>query len=170
MPVSGTYVLAHTMIAEATILTAPGTLPAYTAIDVALQGAVSKNAAAGLEGAVRTRVEGWSTDAGGNTAENIYAVDVDACSGLETERLWNDHDPKTGVIINGPFSIDIDSITAFGRWRFRPSARDESFLPATRMIRARNTSLNAVDHAVILTPNGLQAGEYTRAELRVHLL
>jgi len=160
-PVSGTYVLAHTMIAEATILTAPGSLPAYTAIDVALQGVVSKNAAAGLEGAVRTRVEGWSTDAGGNTAENIYAVDVDACSGVESERLWNDHDPKTGAIIGGPFSIDIDSITAFGRWRFRPSARDESFLPGTRMIRARNTSLNAVDHRVILTPNGLMAGEYS---------
>ena len=80
-PVSGTYVLAHTLIAEATILTAPGTLPAYTAIDVLLQGAVSKNAAAGLEGAVRTRVEGWSTDAGGNTAENIYAIDLDAVLG-----------------------------------------------------------------------------------------
>jgi hypothetical protein len=157
----GTYVLAHTLIAEATILTAPGTLPAYTAIDVLLQGAVSKAAPAGLEGAVRTRVEGWSTDAGGNTAENIYAIDLDACSGTESERLWNDHDPKTGVISNGPFTIDIDSITALGRWRFRPSARDEAFLPPTRMLRARNTGLNAVDHGVIVTPNGLKAGEYT---------
>src|SRR3954452_7242300 len=43
--VSGTYVLAHTLIAEATILTAPGTVPAYTAIDVLLQGGVSKVAA-----------------------------------------------------------------------------------------------------------------------------
>ena len=160
-PISGTYVLAHTLIAEATILTAPGTVPAYTAIDVLLQGAVSKAAPAGLEGAVRTRVEGWSTDAGGNTAVNVYAVDVDGCSGLESERLWNDHDPKTGVIINGPFTIDIDSITALGRWRFRPSARDEAFLPPTRMLRARNTSLTAADHAVIPTPNGLLAGEYT---------
>jgi beta-lactam-binding protein with PASTA domain len=160
-PIRGTYVLAHTLIAEATILTAPGTVPAYTAIDVLLQGAVSKAAPAGLEGAVRTRVEGWSTDAGGNTAVNVYAIDVDGCSGLESERLWNDHDPKTGVIINGPFTIDIDSVTALGRWRFRPSARDEAFLPPTRMLRARNTSLNAADHQVITTPNGLLAGEYT---------
>ena len=161
-PIGGTYVLAHTLIAEATILTAPGTLPAYTAIDVILQGVVPKTGVpAGLEGAVRTRVEGWSTDAGGNTAENVYAVDLDACSGLETERLWNDHDPKTGVLINGPFTIDIDIKVALGRWRFRPSARDESFFPAPRMVRARNTGLDAVDHGVIVTPNGLKAGEYT---------
>ena len=101
-PARGTYVLAHTLIAEATILTAPGTLPAYTAIDVLLQGAVSKAAPAGLEGAVRTRVEGWSTDAGGNTAVNVYAIDLDACSGTD-RALWND-DPKTGVIINGALS------------------------------------------------------------------
>ena len=160
-PIRGTYVLAHTLIAEATILTAPGTVPAYTAIDVLLQGAVSKAIGAGLEGAVRTRVEGWSTDAGGNTATNVYAIDVDGCSGLESERLWNDHDPKTGVITNGPFTIAIDSINAVGRWRFRPSAKDETFLPPTRMLRARNTSLNAADHRVVLTPSGLLAGEYT---------
>jgi beta-lactam-binding protein with PASTA domain len=158
---SGTYVLAHTLIAEATILTAPGTVPAYTAIDVLLQGAVSKAVGAGLEGAVRTRVEGWSTDAGGTTAENVYALDLDACTGAESERLWNDHDPKTGAIINGPFTIDIDVLAAIGRWRFRPSAKDEAFLPPTRMLRARNTGLNAIDHPVIVTPNGLKAGEYT---------
>src|SRR3954471_13224159 len=160
-PTTGTYVLAHTLIAEATILTAPGTVPAYTAIDVLLQGAVSKAGAAGVEGAVRTRVEGWSTDAGGSTAENVYAIDVQACTGAETERLWNDHDPKTGVIINGPFTIDIDTLVALGRWRFRPSAKDESFLPPTRMLRAYNVDLNATKRPTILTPNGLSAGEYT---------
>ena len=158
----GTYVLAHTLIAEATILTAPGTQPAYTAIDVLLMGTISKLAApGGIEGAVRTRVEGWSTDGSGQTAQNVYAVDVDACSGNPTERLWNDRDPKTGVIINGPFSVAIDNLVALGRWRFRPSAKDESFLPAVRMLMARNTSLSAIDRPVIVTPNGLRAGEYT---------
>jgi hypothetical protein len=97
---AGTYVLAHTMIAEATILTAPGTVPAYTAIDVLLMGTTTKAIAGGLEGAVRTRVEGWSSDGSGQIAQNVYAVDLDACSGNPSERLWNDHDPKTGAIIN----------------------------------------------------------------------
>ena len=159
---NGTYVLAHTMIAEATILTAPGTAPAYTAIDVLLMGTTSKAAAAaGLEGAVRTRVEGWSTDGSGQTAQNVYAVDVDACSGTPSERLWLDHDPKTGAVIGGPFTVSIDNLVALGRWRFRPSARDEAFLPPVRMLMARNTSLAAVDRPVIVTPNGLRAGEYT---------
>jgi hypothetical protein len=156
------------LIAEATILTAPGTQPAYTAIDVLLMGTVSKLAApAGIEGAVRTRVEGWSTDGSGQIAQNVYAVDVDACSGNPTERLWNDRDPKTGVIIDGPFTIAIDNLVALGRWRFRPSARDETFLPAVRMLMARNTSLSAIDRPVIVTPNGLRAGEYG-AGLRIH--
>src|SRR3954471_15160814 len=159
---AGTYVLAHTLIAEATILTAPNTQPAYTAIDVLLMGTTTKAiAAAGLEGAVRTRVEGWSTDGSGQTAQNVYAVDVDACSGTPSERLWLDHDRKTGAVIGGPFTVAIDNVVALGRWRFRPSARDESFLPPVRMLMARNTSLAAVDRPVIVTPNGLRAGEYT---------
>jgi len=159
---AGTYVLAHTIIAEATILTAPGTVPAYTAIDVLLMGTTSKAAAAaGLEGAVRTRVEGWSSDGSGQIAQNVYAVDVDACSGTPSERLWLDHDPKTGAVIGGPYTVAIDNLVALGRWRFRPSARDETFLPPVRMLMARNTSLAAVDRPVIVTPNGLRAGEYT---------
>ena len=159
---TGTYVLAHTLIAEATILTAPGTQPAYTAIDVLLMGTAAKTAAlAGIEGAVRTRVEGWSTDGGGTTAQNVYAVDVDPCTGTPSERLWLDHDPKTGALIGGPFTVDIDIKVAIGRWRFRPAAKDESFLPPVRMLMARNTSLLAADRPVIVTPNGLRAGEYT---------
>src|SRR3954452_11262730 len=159
---AGTYVLAHTLIAEATILTAPGTTPAYTAIDVLLMGTTSKAAAAaGLEGATRTRVEGWSTDGSGQIAQNVYAVDVDACSGNPSERLWLDHDPKTGAVIGGPYTVAIDNVVALGRWRFRRAAKDESFLPPVRMLMARNTSLSAIDRPVIVTPNGLRAGEYT---------
>ena len=158
---NGTYVLAHTMIAEATVLTAPGTVPAYTAIDVLLMGTTTRAVAAGLEGATRTRVEGWSTDGSGQIAQNVYAVDVDACSGTPSERLWLDHDPKTGAVIGGPYTVAIDNLVALGRWRFRPVAKDESFLPPVRMLMARNTSLAAVDRPVIVTPNGLRAGQYT---------
>ncbi|HXI30252.1 MAG TPA: PASTA domain-containing protein, partial [Vicinamibacterales bacterium] len=97
----------------------------------------------------------------GQSAQNVYAVDVDACSGTPSERLWLDHDPKTGAVIGGPFTVAIDNLVALGRWRFRPSARDEAFLPPVRMLMARNTSLAAVDRPVIVTPNGLRAGEYT---------
>jgi hypothetical protein len=110
---------------------------------------------------VRTRVEGWSTDGSGQIAQNSYAVDVDPCSGTPSERLWNDHDPKTGPIINRPYTVAIYNLVALGCWRFRPAAKDETFLPPARTLIARNTSLTAVDRSVIVTPNGLRGGDYT---------
>jgi len=141
---SGPYIAAHTIESNMTILTAPGTQPAYVGMNVLIMGVSTKaGAPAGTEGAVRTRVEGFSTDVSLNNVIDIMAVDVDPCTGAESERTW------------GFAATDV--LVALGRFRFRPSSKDETFLPGVRELRVRNTSGTVASP----TPNGLLAGEYT---------
>jgi hypothetical protein len=141
---SGAYIAAHTIESNMTILTAPGTQPAYVGMNVLIMGVSTKaGAPAGTEGAVRTRVEGFSTDVSLNNVIDIMAVDVDPCTGTESERTW------------GFAATDV--LVALGRFRFRPSSKDETFLPGVRELRVRNTSGTVASP----TPNGLLAGEYT---------
>ena len=81
------------------------------------------------------RVEGFTTDI--RTAISVNAVDVDACTGAETDRNWTvqavDLGPPTGAVA--------------GRWRFRPGAplfnlKGFPFLPPTR--EAHAFSLNGI--------------------------
>jgi beta-lactam-binding protein with PASTA domain len=140
----GPYISVHTIEAQLTIMTAPGTKPAYVGMNVLLMGVSTKaGAPAGTEGAVRTRVEGFSTDVSSNNVISVMALDVDPCTGNESERTWG-------------FAA-VDSIAVFGRFRFRPSAKDETFLPGVRELRVRN----GTGTAPTPTPNGLLAGEYT---------
>ena len=131
------------------IFTTPGTLPAYVSIDVMVMGIGPNNdVALAQEGAKRTVVEGFTTDI--STTISINAVDVDACTGTETDRLWAlqavDPGAPTGAVA--------------GRWRFRPGAplfnlKGFPFLPPTRELHA--FSLNGS----VASLNGLSAGEYT---------
>jgi hypothetical protein len=140
----GPYIAAHTVVSNMTIMTAPGTQPAYVGMDVLIMGVSTKaGAPPGTEGAVRTRVEGVSTDVTLSNIVQIMAVDVDPCSGAESERTWG--------------FAPVDVLVALGRFRFRPSSKDETFLPGVRELRVRNTSGTVPTP----TPNGLLAGEYT---------
>src|SRR6185295_3039714 len=124
--------------------TAPGTQPAYVGIEVLIMGVSTKaGAPPGTEGAVRTRVEGFSTDVTLSNIVQIMAVDVDPCTGAESERTWG--------------FAPVDVLVALGRFRFRPSSKDETFLPGVRELRVRNTSGTVLTP----TPNGLLAGEYS---------
>jgi Big-like domain-containing protein len=141
---AGPYIAAHTIVSNMTIITAPGTQPAYVGMDVQVMGVSTKaGAPAGTEGAVRTRVEGFSTDVTLSNVVQIMAVDVDPCSGAESERTWG--------------FAPVDVLVALGRYRFRPSSKDETFLPGVRELRVRNAS----GTVLAPTPNGLLAGEYT---------
>jgi hypothetical protein len=141
---SGMYIAAHTMVSNMTIMTAPNTQPAYVGMEVLLAGITTKiGAPPGTEGAVRTRVEGFSTDVTLQNVIQIMALDVDPCSGLESERTWG-------------FAAT-DTLVALGRFRFRPSSKDETFLPGVRELRVRNASGTMATP----TPNGLLAGEYS---------
>jgi Bacterial Ig domain len=140
----GPYIAAHTIVSNMTIMTAPGTQPAYVGMDVLIMGVSTKaGAPAGTEGAVRTRVEGVSTDATLANIVQIMALDVDPCTGAESERTWG--------------FAPVDTLVALGRFRFRPSSKDETFLPGVRELRVRNTSGTVLTP----TPNGLLAGEYS---------
>ena len=146
---AGQYISAYAVDANVGIFTTAGTLPAYVAIDVLLMGTGPiDDVTLAQEGAKRTIVEGFTTDS--TTPVMISAVDVNACTGEEVDRLWNvqaiDPGPPTGAVQ--------------GRWRFRPGAplfdlKGFPFLPPTREVHVVGLT------GTVQTLNGLSAGEYT---------
>jgi hypothetical protein len=148
--VSSSYVAAYSVVANVGIFTAYGTDPAYVAIDVTILG-VGGAPIAGVpqEATARTRFEGFTTDP--SRTIYLYGIDVDPCTGAQTDRDWGsvavDPGPPVGAV--------------FGRWRFRPPTKVLSmpltgvFLPATREVRARLTPSQP-----FVTANGLSAGQY----------
>jgi hypothetical protein len=110
----------------------------------------------GAEATARTRFEGFTTDSSRNI--QLYGLDVDPCSGAESERDWGtidvDPGPPNGAVL--------------GRWRFRPPSKvltgpaAGTFLPATREMRAAfvGTSTTHSNEQQDFG-NGLTAGQYT---------
>jgi hypothetical protein len=145
----GQYISAYAVDANVGIFTAAGTTPVFVSIDVVLMGTGPINdATLAQEGAKRTRVEGFTTDA--TAPVTISAVDVNACTGEGVDRVWN-----TEAIDPGPPNGAVQ-----GRWRFRPGAplfdlKGFPFLPPTREVHAVSLS------GTVKTLNGLSAGEYT---------
>ena len=143
---NGPYIAAWGVIVNIGLFTAPGTQPVYTAIDVMLLGVGGiPSPFLPQEAAVRTRIEGFTTDPTSFT--DLFAVDVDACNGQPTWRYYAtvgvDPGPPTGAVA--------------GRWRWRPIS-DPQFLPPSRMLLA--VSENGFD-PFTPTPNGLIPGLYT---------
>ena len=146
---AGQYISAFAVDANIGIFTAPNTVPVYVSVDVVLMGTGPlDDATLAQEGARRTRVEGFTTDF--NAPVMVSAVDVDACTGDGTDRVWSlqaiDPGPPTGAVA--------------GRWRFRPGApafdlKGFPFLPPTREVHVISAT------GTVTTMNGLSAGEYT---------
>ncbi len=136
-----TYVSADTVIADLGIYTAPGTKPAYVAIFLTIIGVIGDpNSPLAQEVTLRTRYEGFTTDP--TQPVDVFAVDVQPCTGAVTDRLYGTAIP--------------DTVAQKGRWRFRPGNNNPSFQPATREVRAVSRT------GVASTPvaNGLIAGQY----------
>jgi hypothetical protein len=77
---NGAYVSAWGVIANVGLFTQSGTQPAYTAIDVMLLGTAGiPDPNLPQEAAVRTRIEGFTTDP--SSSVDLFAVDVDSCNG-----------------------------------------------------------------------------------------
>jgi len=153
---SGTYIAAHTIIANIGIFTTPGTNPAYIATDVMILG-VGGTPIDGIpqEATARTRFEGFSTDI--SRPITLWGIDVDACSSYTSDRDWGmivvDQGPPVGAVK--------------GRWRFRPPngvilmPSAGSFLPATRMMRAViNYAYPPGISDPLISGNGLVTGQY----------
>jgi hypothetical protein len=148
---NGPYISAWGVIANVGLFTAPGTQPVYTAIDVMLLGVGgAPNPNLPQEAAVRTRIEGFTTDP--TSFIDLFAVDVDSCTAKESWRYY----ATVGVDPGAPLGA------VAGRWRWRPSA-DMPFLPPTRMLLAVNENGIYMDWitGATKTPNGLEAGKYT---------
>jgi hypothetical protein len=155
-----TYISAHTVIAHIGIFTAPGTDPAYVAIDVGILGNGGVLVPANMEAVVRTRFEGVSTDPSRDI--HLYGIDV-APDGSTSDRDWGivgvDPGPPTGAVK--------------GRWRFRPPCTglaatfkfcygpldENTFLPATREVRAVIEGA-WTPASTVPEKNGLLAGQY----------
>jgi K319-like protein len=146
---SDSYIDAHSIMANLGFFTWPGTSPVYVTIEVLLMGAgPTTDPTLAMEAAVRTRVQGFTTDP--TRPMTIFALDVDPCTGNDTPRFWGfssvDQGPPRGAVR--------------GRWRFRPSAplfnlKGFPFLPPTRNVQA------TTDVQITRTANGLMAGQFT---------
>jgi hypothetical protein len=153
---NGPYISAWGVIDNIGLFTAAGTQPTYVAIDVMLLGTGGVTPP-GLpqEAAVRTRIEGFTTDP--SSFIMLSAVDVDPCTAQESDRFYD-----MVAVDPGPPASRGGVGAVAGRWRWRPSA-DAPFLPPTRMLRATSTNGAYVnwDTGEMKTPAGLAAGLYT---------
>jgi hypothetical protein len=144
----GQYIAAHTVAADVGIYTAPGAWPVYTTIeDQRIFTGGTPNPIFPQEDQEKIFGDAFSTDS--SQLVDIYAVDVDPCTGARTHRFYMSADP-TGPPLGG----------LKGRARFRSTIGN--FLPATREMAAVSRTLTngaPVDSVTRrLTANGLGAG------------
>lgn len=149
----GPYISLFEITGNLSVLTQPGIKPAYINIEVVLMGTGGVTAAGINEATIRTKAEGMTTDA--SSTVDIYAVDVDPCTGDEgflVSDCRGAGDPEacctgpgTGVCrpprawIQGVAVDPGPPLGAIpGRWRFRPTGG--VFLPPTREIRVRTST------------------------------
>src|SRR6185436_5142560 len=121
----GDLIAAHSVVANVGLFTAPGTQPTYTAIDVVLLGVGGvPDPFLPQEAAVRTKLEGFSTDPT-SLGVDLYAIDVDACTGAESWRYYASAAVDPGGALGA----------VAGRWRWAPNT-DVPLLPPTRNMLA----------------------------------
>ncbi|CAG9240597.1 PKD domain-containing protein [Paraburkholderia caribensis] len=160
---SGTYISAHTITDNVAIYTAPGTDPAYVAVEVTIIGTGGLTVLGAGEAVVRTRFEGMTTDPSRNV--HLYGLDFNPSDGKISDRDWG----VVGVDPGAPNGA------VKGRWRFRPpctvavpTIKDckgpsgGSFLPPAREVRAviEGAWTPTTDPATTGGANGIIAGQY----------
>jgi K319-like protein len=147
------YVSAYNIVANLGIYTAPGQTPAYLEMEVTKLGvggtAITAPVPVPQEITTRIVARGFFTDP--QRLVDLYAVQVDPCSGAETEVLMLGRIPnRTGGV-------------PWGRWRDVDNA---GLFPITRQWRARyfpiftDPNYPAADPK-LTAANGLQAMSYT---------
>lgn len=143
---ANTYLSAHTVEDVLGIFTAPGVPPAYVTVEDLLIG-TNGAAVQGIlqEASTRLTVVGFITDP--TRFVDVYALDVNPCTGQETERLLASVDPATQPLV--------------GRFVHRVLGGD--FMPPTRnyRVRTRTQQLDAFGNRVeLVAGNGLLTGEF----------
>jgi hypothetical protein len=145
----GPYISAHTIGDTIGIYTTPGIMPAYVTIEMELQGtAALPTGGIAQEATSRIKVEGFSTDP--SNLVDIYAVDVDPRTGVQSERLLGAANPSGPPVV--------------GRFRFIPASG--AFSPPPREFRVVTRTLCGNPNQPCqftegaTTANGIQAGQY----------
>jgi hypothetical protein len=134
----GTWISAHTLIANLGVFTAPGIPPAYLAVDeVAIGTRGTEDPAIPQEGTTEFAVLGVTTDP--TRLVDVAALDVNPCTGEETLRVLANVDPGSQPI----------------RGRFHFGVAGGAFMPPTRELVV--VSRTGVAPGVA---NGLTAGQY----------
>lgn len=131
--VSSDLVAIYELDANLGIFTAPGTKPSYISVEDARWGIIGNPAGEIAE----TRVVGYTTDP--STSLTVYALDVDPCTGVETERTL-------AVVVPRPNG-------RLGQWRYRTQ---DDVGPATREILVKSNS------GQMETKSGIVAGQYVQ--------
>ena len=147
----GDLVAAHSVVANVGLFTAPGTQPTYTAVDVVLLGVGGvPDPFLPQEATVRSKLEGFTTDPT-SLGVDLYAIDVDACTGQESWRYYASAAVDPGGVLGA----------VAGRWRWTPNV-DAPLLPPTRNMLAISWNGLYMDWntGASRTPSGIEAGRY----------
>jgi hypothetical protein len=144
---SNSYISAHTVSTNVGIFTTPGFPPAYMTVEDLLIG-TNGAAQAGIlqEASTRLTVVGFTTDP--TRLVDIYAIDVNPCTGAESLRLLATVDPATQPLVG----------------RFVHRVLGGEFMPPTReyMVRSRTQLINPLTGARTdqIVANNLIAGQF----------
>ncbi|HEY2860936.1 MAG TPA: hypothetical protein VGJ21_21175, partial [Terracidiphilus sp.] len=118
---AGTYISAHTINSSIAVFTAPGTWPVYTQMgEFSVLVGGTPNPLFPIEGKEKLVVEALTTDP--TQLLDVYAVDVNPCTGARTHRFYGSMDP---------FGPPIGGVRGRGRMRTTIG----NFLPPTRELR-----------------------------------
>jgi hypothetical protein len=139
---ANTYMSAHTVEDVLGIFTAPGVPPAYVFIEAFLIGSGGQ-ALPGLlqEASTRLTVVGFTTDP--TRLVDIYAQDINPCTGQETLRLLATTDPATQPLVG----------------RFVHRVLGGLFMPPTRYY-VMKTRTQPADGSALIAANGIATGQY----------
>lgn len=143
---ANTYLSAHTVDDVLGIFTAPGVAPAYVTVEDLLIG-TGGAAVQGIlqEASTRLTLVGFTTDP--TRLIDLYAQDVNPCTGQESLRLLATTDPATQPLV--------------GRFVHRVLGGD--FMPPTRnyVVKTRTQKLDANGNPVeLVAANGLVTGQF----------
>ncbi|MFZ2199144.1 MAG: hypothetical protein WAV13_15510, partial [Thermodesulfovibrionales bacterium] len=140
---TNTYISIHTLDAQLGIYTAPSVPPSYIGAEAFLIGTGGQiNPNINTEITTRIRITGSASDPLRNI--NVYAKDVNPCTGKITERFLFSSTPLNGI--------------GNARGHFNTALPGGSFMPPTREVRARYSNLTA--ETVPTVANGLKGGQF----------
>ena len=144
---TGPYISAHQIVANVGIYTSPGANPAYLAMEVTILGVggypITFPIAVPQEATGRIKARGFFTDP--TRTVDLFALDVDPCTGTEAERFLL---PSiAGKVVPWGRFTDVDKTCA---------VLGVGCGPPTRQWRARYSGTSDVKVA-----NGLRAQQYT---------